>query len=176
VIRGRGAERAPTSIPSAPRERLRLPVATRDFRRLDRRSRSMPAPLRLHNIRGDKIGNGNANCVGCGSQWDGKQPAPVGSFKPKAFGLYDMAGNVWEWVEDVWHDNYQGANGQIGLAPGRRFIRDPCCPRRFLEPLSGVPPRGLPRQGHRRRTEQPDWLPCRADAYPLKLETFLEKF
>jgi formylglycine-generating enzyme required for sulfatase activity len=29
---------------------------------------------------GDEIGKGNANCIGCGSQWDDKQPAPVGSF------------------------------------------------------------------------------------------------
>lgn len=33
-------------------------------------------------------------------------PAPVKSFPPNAFGLYDMDGNVSEWVEDCWHDNY----------------------------------------------------------------------
>ena len=58
---------------------------------------------------GDEIGKGNANCLGCGSQWDGRQPSPVGSFKPNAFGLYDMAGNVWQWVQDCYHDNYNGA-------------------------------------------------------------------
>jgi formylglycine-generating enzyme required for sulfatase activity len=58
---------------------------------------------------GDDIGNGNANCVGCGSQWDKKQTAPVGSFKPNAFGLYDMHGNVWQWLEDCFHGNYEGA-------------------------------------------------------------------
>jgi formylglycine-generating enzyme required for sulfatase activity len=58
---------------------------------------------------GDDIGKDNANCDGCGSRWDDKQTAPVGSFKPNAFGLYDMHGNVVEWVEDTWHDNYSGA-------------------------------------------------------------------
>lgn len=35
--------------------------------------------------------------------------APVGSYPPNAFGMYDMHGNVYEWVADCWHPDYVGA-------------------------------------------------------------------
>ena len=39
---------------------------------------------------GESLGRNNANCDGCGSRWDDKQTAPVGSFKPNAFGLFSI--------------------------------------------------------------------------------------
>jgi formylglycine-generating enzyme required for sulfatase activity len=38
-----------------------------------------------------------------------EQTTDVGKFLPNVFGLYDMHGNIWEWCQDVWHDNYKEA-------------------------------------------------------------------
>ncbi len=54
---------------------------------------------------GNDVGRNNANCDGCGSEWDNRKTAPVGSFEPNAFGLYDMMGNVWQWTESCWKGN-----------------------------------------------------------------------
>ena len=58
---------------------------------------------------GDQLQADMANCKGCNEPYDTSQPLKVGSFKPNPLGLYDMGGNIHQWVADCWHKNYQGA-------------------------------------------------------------------
>jgi formylglycine-generating enzyme required for sulfatase activity len=56
-----------------------------------------------------------------------QRTVPVGSFPPNAFGLYDMHGNVWEWCQDVWHENYSRAP-----VDGRAWITNQADARHLL--------------------------------------------
>ncbi len=58
----------------------------------------------------------------------GGQSQAVGQKQPNPYGLYDITGNVWEWLQDGWHENYQGApdNGSAWETGGdltRRVLR-----------------------------------------------------
>jgi hypothetical protein len=53
--------------------------------------------------------NGHAACDGCGSLYDNESTAPVDTFPPNRFGLYDMAGNTSSWTQGCYHGSYNGA-------------------------------------------------------------------
>lgn len=54
-------------------------------------------------------GGNDLNALGWYSGNSGGHQRPVGGKRANAFGLFDMSGNAYEWVQDCWHDNYNGA-------------------------------------------------------------------
>ena len=87
--------------------------------------------------------NGNYVYDGGGEKGDYRQKTvPVDQFRPNPFGLYQIHGNIWEWVEDCWNRTYAGAptdgsawtagdirirvlrGGSLNFAP--RFLRSAC--------------------------------------------------
>ena len=67
---------------------------------------------------GREPGVGRAHCFDCESGLDTGGPARIGNFEANAFGVYDTAGNVAEWVQDCWHKNYAGAPADASVREG----------------------------------------------------------
>ncbi|EXJ15892.1 formylglycine-generating enzyme family protein [Imhoffiella purpurea] len=67
---------------------------------------------------------GRAVCFDCGTRWDNRSTAPVGSFPANPFGLFDTAGNAMEWVDDCYNGSYRGAPSD-----GRSWLAGDCSQR-----------------------------------------------
>jgi formylglycine-generating enzyme required for sulfatase activity len=83
----------------------------------------------------------------------------VGSFAPNPFGLYDMHGNVWEWVEDCWNDDYTG----IPMDGSASIFGD--CNTRALRGGSWAGGPGFLRSASRGS----DWANHRSDVYGFRV-------
>ena len=86
--------------------------------------------------------NGNDDDVSCSDGYE--DTAPVGSFLLNGFRLYDVLGNVWEWVDDCWNRDYEGApfdgSAWYGGDCSERVLRGGSWEHRTGQPPLGEPP------------------------------------
>jgi formylglycine-generating enzyme required for sulfatase activity len=83
---------------------------------------------------GDEISHDMANYKGVGGRDRWERTSPVGSFPPNGYGLYDMAGNVWEWCADPYDKSYysrspqrnpKGGSGEYCVVRGGSWYSNP---------------------------------------------------
>ncbi len=101
-----------------------------------------------------------------------KRTTPVDTFAANPWGLHDMHGNVWEWVEDCWNESYSGAP-KDGSPLGCSGDCGAGCCAGAPGSTSSVPALRQPRQERHRQPERRSGLPgCQDASYPLILDLF----
>ena len=58
---------------------------------------------------GRSLGRDNGHCFACETGLDLRNPTRIGRFDPNPFGIFDLAGNIEEWVYDCYNKNYDDA-------------------------------------------------------------------